>query len=147
MTVMLLNLKILWFTDIEEFRTVTKQNYNIKDIEEFKKSLLSDYKEIEDKLIKDKKIDLKVNLWNVNEYKKFIESWEYSKLFEDKQIAQMIDELWKKMTIFNIISNDYADWINETWSWKEFFWSDEDWNNMIRLNFIYVLSLNADWIE
>jgi len=63
MTVMLLNLKILWFTDIEEFRTVTKQNYNITDIEEFKKSLLSEYKEIEKKLLKDKKIDLKVNLW------------------------------------------------------------------------------------
>lgn len=147
MTVMLLNLKLIGFNDIEEFKNITKSNYWVNDIEEFKWKTLAKYKRLESKLLSEKSIDLKSKMANINEFKKFIESNEYKKIFEDPANTKLINEIWKEMTIFTILSNDYADWLNETWSWKEFFWDEESWNNLIRLNFVYILSLNSDWAE
>lgn len=146
MTTLLLNIKLLWFNDVEEFKNIMKSNYWINDLENYKQSLINDYKSIESELLK-QSIDLKANLENLNQYKKFIQSWEYNVLFENSNINKMIRDVWKKMTILTALWNDYADGINETWSWKQFFGDEINGNNLIRLYYIYILKLNSDWIN
>ncbi len=45
------------------------------------------------------------------------------------------------MTKVTILSNDYADGLNETWAGKQFFGDDKLGNMLIRLHFVYMFSL------
>ena len=85
--------------------------------------------------------ELSNNLNELGRYKTYVKSWKYKELIKNSEINKKLLEFWRKMLILSIVSDDYADWINETWAWKQFFWDQEIWNSIIKLNFIYIFTL------
>jgi len=130
------NLDDLWIESIDEFRLLLLKNNNFKDENELKESIKKDYLNIisNNKILSEKLIDLSV-------FKGYINSRAYQKLLDNNNFKNNITEFWKKMLILSIVWNDYADGLNETWAWKQFFWDEKIGNWIIRLNYIYILSL------
>ncbi len=132
---LIIELNKLWINWLDEFKKLLLTNNDFKDIEDVKKSIIQDYNNITSK-----DTELKNILNNLWEYKSYINTWKYKEISNNKEIDWYLKNLWKKMLIFSIVNTDYADWLNETWSGKEFFWNEETWNGIIRLNFIYILT-------
>jgi len=129
-------LKEIWFKSYDEFKNTLLRNTELNSVDELKESIKNDFNNI---ISSDS--DLKDYLNNLEKYKKFIISKDYKKLFKNTETSNLMNSLWKKMLILSIISDDYADWLGETWSWQKFFWDEEIWNWIIRLHFIYMLNL------
>lgn len=144
MTALLLNLKTIGIEDITDFRNLIQKHYSISNLEEYKNSIFNDYWAVI-KMSDENWFELIKKLSEINNYKEYILSWEYTKIFKNEELKKKINELWKKMTILTILSNDYADGINETWSWKQFLWDDMNGNNIIRLHYIYILHFNSSF--
>lgn len=136
LTKLLSELKQLWFDSLDEFKKALLKNNNYNSIDELKTSIMKDYNNI-----MSKSPELKNKLSNLWEFKSYINTWKYKEVTENDKLSDDFKKLWKNMLIFSIVSTDYADWLNENWSWKEFFWDDLTWNWIIRLNFIYILTL------
>lgn len=135
------NLKKIWINWVDQFRDLIKNNYNIKNTNDFNNNILKKY----DLFVisaKNEWIDIEKNLSTLENFKKYLFSNEYKKLYENETLKNALNDLCKDLIITTILSNDYADWINKVWYWEQVFWNKEKWNNIFRLNFIYLLFKN-----
>ena len=131
-------LKKIWIKNISQLRLLLLKNNLYKNIDDLKNDLLKNYNEL-DLILKNKNIVLSSHLLNVwNLYKFYIN--EYKTLIKDKQIQALFNDIWKKYLLFSIINDDYADWLEEDWSWKEFFWDSIKWNWIIKIGYIYLIN-------
>lgn len=126
----------LGFETFDEFKLSMLQNNWYNNEKEIKDSLIEDYNFI---ISQDSTLEETLN--DLNQFKSYLNSRNHESLLTNTVINDRLSLLWKKMLILSMTSSDYADWLNETWSWKEFFWDQNIWNSIIRLNFIYILTL------
>ena len=117
-------LKKLWL-DVVSFREFTLKHNWYKSKDEIVRDLLVDHSKL-NKLIKFDDYVKDLDVMN-----KSITSWSYKKLMENKEAMELIDSIHNKMMKLTVTSSDYADWFNETWSWKEFFGSEKIWNEHV----------------
>ena len=129
-------LEEMWFASFDEFKHTLMRNNGFANVEELKASLISDYNSIISL-----NPDIKKDLDNLADFKKFITSKSYKDLYNDEKTVNLINNIWKNMLIFSIINPDYADWLWEVWSWLNFFWDEKVWNWIIRIHFLYMLNL------
>ncbi|EKE28965.1 MAG: hypothetical protein ACD_2C00258G0005 [uncultured bacterium (gcode 4)] len=127
-------IKPMWYT-IQDFRIMSLKWRWFKSNDELVKSIISDYEEL-DKIIK-----LDKYVGNETAFKTTVETGSYKKIFEDAKAKDLVISIRSKVLMYSIVSWDYADWYNETWSWKQFFGDENIWNSIIRLN---ILSVFAD---
>lgn len=132
-------LKKVWINWIEEFRIYLLKNSDFKNVDSVKDTLKNDYIKLQ-KLVKaeydiELNSELSTSMSTGNFYK-----LNYSKVIENNEIKNLFNLIWKNYLLFSIISNDYADWLDETWSAKEFFWDHLVWNWIIKIWFIYLLN-------
>ena len=125
------DLESLWFNDLQEFRNLLLANNNYTSIDQLITSIKDDYSKI---IANNEKLESALStLWD---FKTYVKTRQYKLIENDLNLQN----LGKKMLILSIVSNDYADGLNETWAWKQFFWDEVIWNGIIRLNFIYILT-------
>lgn len=131
-------LKEIWIKDLWEFRSLILKNYWYwPTLDSLKNKLIADYKAF-DKKAKGKWINLTLELVDVESLSKFY-TWDKFKLIrDDVNLYKMFKELWLEHLHYSIVSDKYADALNEWWSWKEQFWDSIIWNGIIRLWFLYL---------
>lgn len=129
----------VWINGIEEFRIQLLQNNNFSDIGELKEKLKNDYKELQKMVQEEYEIDLNSVLVTSNSSNEFYKN-DYLSIINNEKINTLFQNIWKNYLLFSMISNDYADWLDETWSAKEFFWDHLTWNWIIKIWFIYLLN-------
>ncbi|USN59007.1 MAG: hypothetical protein H6767_02775 [Candidatus Peribacteria bacterium] len=78
---------------------------------------------------------------NVQDFQMYISAEKYAGLIADAEIQPLLVDLGEKMMIYSMVARDYADGINEDWSGNEFFGDAQTGNGIIRLHFIYLLTL------
>lgn len=131
-------LKEIWIKDLAEFRNLILKNYWYwSSLEIFKTKMITDYKEF-DKKAKEKWVNLTLELVDIDSLGKFY-MWDKFKIIRDnKELYDMFNKIWLEHLHYSIISDKYADALNEWWSWKEQFWDSIIWNGLIRLWFLYL---------
>lgn len=126
-----------WFNWIEEFRTYVLKNNNFTNVDDVVKSMKDDYLILQEKVKNLYWIDLNIELSSISSTAKFYKE-NYIKVTEDLEIEELFKNVWENHLIFSIVNNDYADWLDETWSAKEFFWDYVVWNAIIKIWFIHL---------
>lgn len=128
----------IWIKSLGELRSMILKNYWYwPSLDSLKTKLIWDYKEF-DKKTKAKWINLTLELVDVESLWKFY-IWEKFKIIKnDSELYSMFNKIWLEHLHYSIISDKYADALNEWWSWKEQFWDSIIWNGLIRLWFLYL---------
>lgn len=130
--------KDLWFEWwIEDLRTQMLTNLWLNNVEELKKLMISDYESLAQELKNKYKIELNEELSSAKNTLNFYKN-NYIKIKQDSETFALINELWKKYLYFAIINDDYADWLDEQWSWLENFWNSIVWNALAKIWYIYL---------
>ncbi len=132
-------LKDLDFQWIEDFRNSLMKSYNISNVDELVRDINEKYSQLEQKLSDKQKIDLKEKLKHVQAMENFYLSNDFQNLKNDVELYNAFIELWRLHLIFSIVNNDYADGLDEPWSWKEFFKNESNWKYIPRVWYIYML--------
>ena len=131
-------LKELWFKDLKEFQNyILKYNW-YKDLEDLKNDSIKIYPELSIKTRDELWFNLDEQIISLDSLINFYNSENYWKLKENKETFNQYKKLSDLYLYFSIISKDYADNLNEGWSWKEFFWDTLIWNWIIRLSYIHL---------
>lgn len=127
------------FSWIEDFRDHVKKFYNINSKEDLVVELNEKYLSFEKKLLDEMKIDLTVSMKHMQALEDFYLWDEFKKIKENKEFYDLFLELWEKHFLFSLLSDDYVDWLDESWSWKEFFWDEHVGKFLPRLGYLYML--------
>ncbi len=104
--------------------------------------MLKNYDKLEKNIEKELWFNLTSKLLNIETLYEFYISDDFKKLKENKELFDLFNKLWKEYIFFSITNSDYADWLDEWWSGKEFFWDSVKWNRIIRIWFIYLILRN-----
>lgn len=134
-------LKKIWLNWIEDFREYILKNNNFENIDNLKEELKNDYIKLQKIVVNEYEIDLNTELATTSSTATFYKT-NYSKISENVEIKRLFNSIWNKYLLFSIVNTDYADWLDETWSGKEFFWDYLIWNGIIKIWFIYLYNSN-----
>lgn len=132
--------KKLWINDINELRTLLLKNNNVDSVKGLT-YIIKDDLEILEETLSNKDIDIVEKLSTTQNTLNFYND-EYIELIKDDEIKNLFTKIWKWYLLFSIINDDYADWLDEDWSWKEFFWDSIKWNTIIKIWYIYLFDSN-----
>lgn len=128
----------VWVKDIEQFRGMILKNYWYgNNVENLKTYLKWKYKELDEKL-KVKWVNLTSELIDNNSLYTFYTSEKFNTVRNDPEINKIFKDLWLWYIHYSMISNKFAETLNEGWSWQEQFWDSVVWNGIIKIWFLYL---------
>jgi len=128
----------LWFKDLKEFQNYILKNNSYNSLEELKDDAIKTYSELSVSIKEKLSYNLDEQIISLDSLIDFYNSDRYENLKENEEIYNKYKKLSDLYLYFSIISDDYADNLNEWWSWKQFFWDTLIWNWIIRLAYIHL---------
>lgn len=131
--------------DVAEFRKMILKNYWYgNDLGSMKKVLIEKYK-IFDKKLKEKDINLTLELLDIDNLYKFYTGENFKTIRNNPELYSLFQEIGLWHLHYSIVSDKFADSLNEWWSGKEQFWDSIIGNGIIRIGFMYLRDTEKSW--
>lgn len=131
-------LKTVEIKGMTEFRQLILKNYGYgNNVQDMKENLIKKYKTFDIKA-KEKGINLTLELVDIPSLTKFYTGDKFKLIQNDPELYGLFKEIGLGHLHHSIISDKFADSLNEGWSWKEQFGDSIIGNGIIRLGYMYL---------
>lgn len=130
-------LKEIWFRNLQDFRKALLKNNWYTDLDWLKATMKQDYYDLQELVLEKYGLNLNEAFITIEWTANFHQN-KFEEITQSNDVLNLFNKMWREYIIYSIVSDDFADGLDEIWSAKEQFGDNVAGNGIIKIWFIYL---------